>query len=231
MKIIAFNGSPRAERGNTHIMVESFLNGARSAGAQTENIHLSKKNIKHCLGCFTCWTKTPGKCVIKDDMSALLEKYIQSDIVIEASPLYVDFVTGIMKDFMDRRIPIVCPQFEKGASGETVHVKRFEKYPSVIYMSNCGFPEHSQFEVLKLFCERRIKNNVKIIAQIYRSQGELLRQTDKELEPIINNYKTLLEKAGSEVVTKGKLAEETVKELEKPLISEEEYSKAANSSW
>ena len=54
MKITAFNGSPRAEKGNTNLVVEEFLRGAREAGADTENISLAKMNIKPCINCFTC---------------------------------------------------------------------------------------------------------------------------------------------------------------------------------
>jgi len=232
MKITAFNGSPKGERSNTNVMVSSFLEGAGSAGADVENIFLSKKKIGHCLGCFTCWTRTPGNCVIKDDMAGLLDKYMGSDIVILATPLYVDHVTGIMKDFMDRRIPIACPQFESGEAGETVHVKRYKKYPSMIMMSNCGFPEQDQFALLRLYCKRRRTNNkASVLAEIYRSQGELLQVEDPRFKPVIDNYKALLKKAGEEITINGRLSEVTLKELDKPLIPEEEYAQLANESW
>lgn len=232
MKITAFNGSPRGERGNTHAMIEAFLEGAKRAGADVENIPLAKKNIRHCLGCFTCWTKTPGVCVIKDDMAGLLEKYIESDIVIIASPLYVDYVSGIMKDFMDRSIPMVCPEFEKDGANQTRHKKRFEKYPGMIMMSNCGFPEAGQFEVLKLYCQRRALNNKSdVVAQIYRSQGPLLESDDPETKPVVEKYRELLRKAGEEVVKSGELSPQTKETLEKPLIPEEEYSSSVNESW
>ena len=128
MKITAFNGSPRGKKGNTHIMVEEFLNGAKEAGADVENIFLVEKEINHCLGCFNCWVKTPGKCVIKDDIEELLPKFIHSDIVIFATPVYVDNVTGIMKNFMDRLIPLVDPHFEKDEGGECRHLKKFKKF-------------------------------------------------------------------------------------------------------
>ncbi|NQT32993.1 MAG: flavodoxin family protein [Candidatus Omnitrophica bacterium] len=231
MKITAFNGSPRGERGNTHIMVEALFKGAAGRGAEVENVLLVKKNIKHCTGCFACWTLSPGKCIIKDDMAALLDKYMNSDIVVIASPLYSDYVTGIMKDFMDRLLPIVCPRFEKGKDGQTKHVKRYGKYPAIIMMSSCGFPEQQQFELFKLFCERKIRSgSADVIAQIYRSQGELLRETKPKLIPFIEKYKEVLAKAGSEIVEGRTLSPGTMEELEKPIIPEEKYTRFVNIS-
>lgn len=232
MKITAFNGSPKADRGNTHVIVSALLEGAAKAGASTENIFLAREKISHCIGCFTCWTKTPGKCVLKDDMEDLLKKYMASDIIIMASPLYADHVTGIMKDFMDRGIPLVCPQFEMGDAGQTRHISRYEKYPSIVWVSNCGFPEKGQFAVLQLACERGIRNNkADIIAQIYRSQGPLLTSDDPGLKPVLNRYKELLRQAGAEIVLKRKIPDALRLELEEPFVPEEEYSKAANGSW
>jgi len=232
MKITAFNGSPKADHGATHVMVSALLEGAVKSGASTESIFLARKKIGHCIGCFTCWTKTPGKCVLKDDMEELLKKYMASDIVIMASPLYVDHVTGIMKDFMDRSLPLVCPQFEIGDAGQTRHVSRYEKYPSIAWVSNCGFPEKDQFAVLQLACERDIRNDkADIIAQIYRSQGPLLTSDDPEREPVLNRYKELLWQAGAEIASKRKIPAILQAELDKPLIPEDEYSKRANDSW
>jgi len=232
MNITAFNGSPKADHGSTHVIVSALLEGAAKAGASTENVLLVRKKISHCIGCFTCWTKTPGKCVLKDDMEDLLKKYMNSDIVIMASPLYVDHVTGIMKDFMDRSLPLVCPQFEMGCAGQTRHVSRYKKYPSIVWVSNCGFPEKDQFAVLQLACERDICNNkADIIAQIYRSQGPLLTSNNSEFEPVLNHYKELLQQAGTEIVLKRKISVELQAELDKPFIPEDEYSKAVNESW
>ena len=89
MKILAVNGSPRGPRGNTDCVLQPFLEGAREAGAETETVYLKDKQINTCLGCFTCWTKTPGVCVHKDDMPELLDKLREADIVVHATPLYV----------------------------------------------------------------------------------------------------------------------------------------------
>ena len=70
MHILAFNSSPRDNQtSKTELVLQKFLEGARRAGAETETLYLRNYQIKHCLGCFSCWTKTPGRCVQKDDMA------------------------------------------------------------------------------------------------------------------------------------------------------------------
>ena len=102
MKILAINGSPRGKKSNTDRILQPFLAGAREAGAETETVYLKEHKINYCLGCFNCWTVTPGVCVQKDDMAALLEKIRGVDMLIYASPLYIFNVTAQMKTFLDR---------------------------------------------------------------------------------------------------------------------------------
>lgn len=232
MKITAFNGSPRGEKSNTNFMVKEFLSGAKEAGAEVENILLSERKILHCLGCFHCWNKTPGKCIIKDDMNSLLEKFDNSDIVVFATPLYVDNVSGIMKNFMDRLIPLADPHFTIDENNETRHKKRRNSSPKIVVISNCGFPENSHFQVLKLLFKRIARNfHTKVIGEIYRGGGEILQKNIIMLKPVIWKYKLLLKKAGKEIVKNSRLSEETIRKLEKPLISPERYRKEANKFW
>lgn len=229
MKIVAFNGSPRGESGNTYTMTEEFLAGAREGGAETEHVLLAHKKIGHCIGCFACWFKTPGVCAIKDDMSALLQKFDGLDIIVFATPLYVDNVTGIMKNFMDRLIPLGDPRFSKTPGGECRHIIRAEKSPDIAVISNCGFPEQSHFQVLKLLFRRIARNmNAELIAEIYRGGGEIFKSTNIMLLPLIARYKKLLRAAGKEVATVRKISEETAAALEKPIVSEDMYIQYAN---
>jgi multimeric flavodoxin WrbA len=213
-------------------MVESFLKGAKNAGAEVDNVLLSTKKIGGCIGCFTCWVKTPGKCVFKDDMEALMEKAISADVVIFATPLYVDNVTGLMKNFMDRLIPMIEPYFAKDEHGESRHVLRYTNKPKIIGLSNCGFPEQSQFAVLRVLFARMARNmHTDLIGEIYRGEGEFLRLNDVRLKPVIDKYKELLEKAGGEIVKNLKFSEETIKELETPMIPHDIYLRHATRHW
>ena len=232
MKITVFNGSPRAGKGNTHAMVQAFLEGANDAGASSETIFLAKKNIDHCDGCFLCWTSHPGECVIKDDMKILLEKLMASDVIVYATPVYVDNVTGILKTFMDRLVPLIDPHFNKDENNECLHRKRYAKYPKIVVIANCGYPEDSHFQVLRLLFRRNARNmHSEIIAEIYLSGGELLRQGSTMMKIAVSRYKKLLRKAGKELVKDMKLSEETIEKLNKPLISDQQYIKRANKYW
>jgi multimeric flavodoxin WrbA len=224
MKITAFNGSPRAERGNTHVMVEAFLAGAREAGAETENVFLAKKEIAPCIACYACWMKTPGTCAQRDDMDELLDKVIASDVVVFATPVYVDNVTGIMKDFMDRLIAIGDPHWERDENGECRHSMRNPKPAKIAVISNCGFPQQSHFQVIRLYYRRVARNiHADLIAEIYRDGGALLTTSTPELLPLVARYKKLVERAGRETVERSRLSPETIAKLEEPLLPSPTY--------
>jgi multimeric flavodoxin WrbA len=219
MKITVFNGSPRQDRGNTHVMVSEFLKGAKEAGAEVENVFLAGKEIKSCIACYACWTKTPGKCIHNDDMAGLLERYLASDVVVFASPLYVDNVTGIMKNFMDRLIATGDPHMERDGNGECRHRKLHEKPLGIVAISNCGFPEQSHFQVLRVLFVRMARNlSCDVVAEIYRGGGGLLTSSVPEVRQAVDRYRELLRTAGREVVRMRHLSQETAAELEKPLI-------------
>ena len=222
MKIIALNGSPRAEKSNTQVMVDAFLAGANDAGADTQTIFLARKKIGHCLGCFSCWLKSPGECIQQDDMAELIEQYLASDVVVFATPLYNDNVSGIMKDFIDRLLPTGDPHFEKDPDGEVRHVSGKKKDPVFVMMANSGFPEQSHFQVLRLLTKRMARNyNTTFAGEIYRGAGSLLQE--EELKPFIDAYKGLLREAGAEVVRDGKISKNTSEKLELPLIPSPDY--------
>lgn len=107
MKLLAVCGSPR--KGNTEWMVERVLEGARDAGAETELVLLRKLKIELCRGCLTCETGQDGgrgSCVIKDDMAPLLAKVLEADAIVFGTPVYFYLLSALLKNFMDRTLPI-----------------------------------------------------------------------------------------------------------------------------
>ena len=110
MNVIGVNGSPR-KKWNTAMLLAKALEGAAAQGAQTESFHLYDVNYKGCVSCFACKMKegkSYGRCAVKDDISPILAKVGEADVIILASPLYFGTVTGEMRSFMER---LVFPYF------------------------------------------------------------------------------------------------------------------------
>ena len=112
MQILAFNGSPRRQ-GNTSTIIESILEGARSKGADTEEIRLHDIDLKGCMGCMSC-RKNPGVCKQKDDLSPYLEAIKRCDGVVVGSPIYMYRIAGQMKVFVDRIYSLYASRPEGG---------------------------------------------------------------------------------------------------------------------
>jgi multimeric flavodoxin WrbA len=99
MKVLGILGSPRVG-GNSDILLEQALAGARDAGGEVEKIVLSKKKISGCLDCGKC-NKT-GVCAIQDDMLEIHKKILEADAVIHSVPVYFWAMTSQMKAYLDR---------------------------------------------------------------------------------------------------------------------------------
>ena len=98
-RVLGIVGSPR-QGGNTEIMVDEILKGAKDAGAEVEKILLGEMAIAPCQACYSC--RDEGKCVQLDDMQELFEKMKQSDIWVLGTPVYWWGPSAQLKAFVDR---------------------------------------------------------------------------------------------------------------------------------
>lgn len=103
----------------------------RDNGYHFVNVKLADKNIKPCKGCFNCWVKTPGECIIKDDSQEICKIIINSDLVVILTPVVFGGYSGTMKKMIDKIIPLILPFFGKYFS-ETHHIPRYDKYPCIL---------------------------------------------------------------------------------------------------
>ncbi|MDR1021337.1 MAG: flavodoxin family protein [Synergistaceae bacterium] len=105
-KVMAINGGPR-KNWNTADMLRSALDGAASAGAETEMIHLYDLDYRGCVSCFSCKrveSYRDGKCAMRDGLSPVLDLVMESDAVVMGSPIYISDVTGALRSFWERLI-------------------------------------------------------------------------------------------------------------------------------
>lgn len=97
-----------------------------SSSPSIQMIEISPDQINPCLGCFSCWLKTPGKCIIKNDLASRTNPiFVQSDLVIIVSPIYYGCYSSTMKRLLDRIIPNILPFF-RNYKGEVHHQPRYK---------------------------------------------------------------------------------------------------------
>ncbi|KJR44503.1 iron-sulfur flavoprotein [Desulfosporosinus sp. I2] len=101
-KVLVLSASPR-KGGNSDLLCDQFLLGAQDAGNQTEKIFLRDKRIGYCTGCESCYIS--HKCVQKDDIAEILEKIIDADVIVMATPVYFYTMNAQMKTLIDRTVP------------------------------------------------------------------------------------------------------------------------------
>jgi len=229
MKILAIQGSPRPKASNTEILLNQFLKGAQSQGAETKTVYLKDKEIHSCVGCYTCWAKTPGVCVFKDDMPELLEKVEGCDIIVYATPLYNYNMTSRLKAFQERLLPLLDPHLIK--SGETYrHPQRYEVKRKMILISTCGFPEISHFDGLRqIFHQIERNGQVPLIGELLMPAAELLKQ--EGLREKVQRILQAAYQAGVEVVRNGRVTKETEMQIQKPPVAPDEMAEMANLWW
>lgn len=101
-KILAIVGSPR-KGGNSELLVDEFIKGAREKGHTVEKVCLREKKIAPCLACEAC-LRNGGTCVQKDDMAAILDKIIAADAIVLSTPVYYYSVCAQLKTMIDRTL-------------------------------------------------------------------------------------------------------------------------------
>lgn len=100
-KVLILSGSPR-KGGNSDILCDEFAKGAAENGHEVEKICVAEKNIGYCRACYAC--KNSGICAIKDDMAELLQKIIDADVLVLASPVYFYSIDAQLKAVIDRTV-------------------------------------------------------------------------------------------------------------------------------
>lgn len=84
-KVIVISTSLRTGS-NSDMLADRFIDGALQAGHEVEKISLIGKNIQFCRGCLAC--QKLGRCVIKDDVDAIMQKVLHADVIVWATPIY-----------------------------------------------------------------------------------------------------------------------------------------------
>jgi multimeric flavodoxin WrbA len=101
-RVLVFSASPR-KGGNSDTLCDGFIKGAQNAGNAVEKIRVPERKIGYCLGCYYC-KDHEGRCVLNDDMGEILQKIIDADVLVFATPVYFYSMNAQLKTLIDRTV-------------------------------------------------------------------------------------------------------------------------------
>ncbi|MDR1616557.1 MAG: flavodoxin family protein [Syntrophomonadaceae bacterium] len=105
MNILAICGAANKTR-NTATMLKNAFEGAMGiSGAAGEIVYLYDLTYRGCIGCHSCKLLNESKfarCAVNDDLTPVLKKAIDADVILIGSPIYFSDVTGETRSFLER---------------------------------------------------------------------------------------------------------------------------------
>lgn len=134
MNVMAFNGSPRKKNWNTVTLLNNALEGAASAGADTELIQLYDLNFSGCISCFSCKRisrKEDGVCAVQDDLTSVLDRVRNADALIIGTPVYYGAESASTRALIER---LCFPYNKYSKSGKSLFSRRIGT--ALIYTMN-----------------------------------------------------------------------------------------------
>lgn len=227
-QVVVINSSPNMEAGNTALILAPFVEGLQSAGSAVDIFYTRRLHIKPCLGEFHCWFKTPGKCFQQDDMQLLLPKLAAADILVLATPLYVDGVSGPLKNLLDRVLPIGQPLIEL-RGGHCRHPARpGVKSGSLVLVANCGFWETDNFDPLLAHIQAVCRNLGRTFkGALLRPHGPALKAM-LDLGAPVDDVLSAAREAGRQLATTGEMAPELLRTVGRELLPQQQYVEIVN---
>ena len=230
MKVLAINSSPRKEgQSKTEMMLKHLVTGMQKAGAEVETVNLREKTIRNCAGCFTCWTKTPGICIHKDDMTReLFPKWLAADLAVYASPLYHFHLNAAMKTFIERTLPVLQPFFHE--EDKRTHHPLRSKHPKMVFLSVAGFPEDEIFSQLSAWVQFVYGRAGAVVAEIYRPAAESM--VGAYFQDKANDIFAATAQAGKEIVESMQVQPQTMKRIKQVIVEDKDmFHKIGNLFW
>lgn len=230
MKALIINGSPKGAASNTMWLTNAFVSGFPEE-AEVKTITLRDRNIHPCQGCFSCWTKTPGRCAIQDDMQEIYQNILEADVIIESLPLYFAGMPSRMR-MMTERCLLFTKRYE-GSPEDTFHsILEMEEHSlkdkKLVVIASCGYVSmDTMFE--GLLKEYDLICGTGNYTRILCAQGELL-QAGRRTRQVVN-YLEEVKKAGREFYENGYISEERRAFLETPMVSPRTFEVLIKRYW
>ena len=238
INILILNGSPHKESSKTMHVSNAFTNGLANQFMETgsivnvETVNIADMNITPCMGCLSCWGRTEGECVIKDDdIPALKKKVDEADILIASFPLYFFGLPGQAKVCLDRLLGMLCTYRGQKApeNGESFHgIRNPKPERQFVIISSCAYTQAEEVYVSLIKQFECICGRDHFTA-ICCPQLQTLVDVGHELR--LRRYLSKFEAAGKEFAIDGSLSSEALAKLNKPPFPEDTYKILLDNFW
>lgn len=241
MKFLVINGSPRREKSITLKIADAFLDGMKEEDARQNDgiastdrlevlprISVCDARIEPCRADFSCWFRTPGQCVIRDDVRKIYEQIRNADAVLWSMPLYVFGFPAPVKGLLDRILPWVKPEITPDSAGFASHPglgKAGKKHILVMRGALPGITENFGPAVSEF---RRIFDRDSICITCAESSLLIYRKFE-EIRKLADDYLSRVREAGAEYRRTGGISRESLSKLNALMMPKEEYIRFTNS--
>jgi multimeric flavodoxin WrbA len=232
-KVLVINGSPKKMNSSTMVITNAFIDGLRNKeDIDLEIIHVNDLSIKPCTGCLSCWGKTEGECVIKnDDVAMVKEKIVASDIIIESFPLFFFGMPGTLKVLTDRLLSMMLTYrgHKPPEDGESFHGLRYpDSNKRFVVISSCAYTEVNEvYDSLKKQFDFIIGKDQ--YTSIFVPQLKTLVDLNNQVK--IDRFKEKYIEAGESFMENGGLDEKDRENLSTPPFSTGAYKIFLDRHW
>jgi multimeric flavodoxin WrbA len=233
VKTLILTAFPRND-GFTRYCTDFFIKGVRLSGAAYKIIDITRGEIKHCKGCFNCWCKTPGKCILKDGMENFLTAFLDTDALVCVTPLYAFGIASYLKTFFERTLPLLIPEIIYDKEGCDRNKRRYPRrgprHMAGIIVGGLGTPAHSKGarDALRSYAEGM---GMHYHGTLVRNESFLLQFTDTKPKTI-KIIETAFEQAGRMFALEQKIDPIYIEKVATPLaLSKEAFQMYSNIYW
>ena len=224
MKVLVLNGSPKKEKSDTMHITRAFLDGMNEASPQEIHIiDVIDRHIEYCTGCFSC-KRNGGVCIHNDDMQAILDEILASDLLLFSFPLYSYGMPAHLKALLDRTMPLSSMAMQKvGERYEHVGQADFS-HLRYMMICGCGFPNSKHnFEPAVAQFKLCFPNGHTVI-----TVPESPMFNAPEAAVVTVPRLALVKQAGKQYAETGTIEAPLLAEIGSPMIPEETYAAIVN---
>ena len=221
-KVVAINGSPRMEKGNTALLLDAFTRGLKEYGCEVDIQYASRLKIEPCAcGRMYCWNDKKGECCFQDDMQTLYTKLKNAAILILATPIYIP-MPGAMQNFLNRLCPLLEPELKTRDGRTRVRFRDDVNIHKIVLVATGGWWELANLDRLVLIVQEIAEDaGVEFAGALLRPHAHSMRSSGKvtlDGEAVLAAAKL----AGYQLIVDGKMNPDTLTQISRPLVPQEQ---------